>query len=137
MVIASRSGAEDSTSRPESGVSTIYAGTSCVLSIEDGEVRVDGILGRGQKELLVVDTSDSPQFKLVAEENTVIYENRGHDTDQLAPRGTVSPKTTYSRDEQSPLGLEAAFGEIELSRQWNHLHHIPFSLAPLASVGLV
>jgi hypothetical protein len=54
VVIASRSGAEVNTSRPESGVSTIYVETSCVLGIEDGEVRIYGILGRGQKELLVV-----------------------------------------------------------------------------------
>jgi hypothetical protein len=138
VVIASRSGAEENTSRLESGVSTIYAGTSCVLGIEDGEVRVYGILGRGQKELLVVDTSDSPQFKLVAEENTAIYEdktqsreNTGFDTDQLAPRGTLGPKTTYSVDGQSPLGLEAAFGEIKVVSPVEPLaSHTFFSSSP-------
>lgn len=42
-----------------------YAGTSAVLGILQGEVRVYGLLGRGQKELLVVDTSDPPFGKLI------------------------------------------------------------------------
>lgn len=41
-----------------------YAGTSAVLGIEDGEVSVYGLLGRGEKELLVVDTSHAPYGKL-------------------------------------------------------------------------
>lgn len=42
-----------------------YAGTSAVIGIESGEVRVYGILGRGDKELLVVDTDAAPYAKLV------------------------------------------------------------------------
>ncbi|KAM3492124.1 hypothetical protein MY3957_004615 [Beauveria namnaoensis] len=42
-----------------------YAGTSAVIGIENGEVNVYGLLGRGQKELLVVDTSEPPFAKLV------------------------------------------------------------------------
>jgi hypothetical protein len=48
----------------------LYAGTSAVLGIEHGEVRVYGILGRGEKELLVVDTSKRPKAKLVSEPNS-------------------------------------------------------------------
>lgn len=110
VVIASRSGAEGD---------TVYAGTSCVLGIEDGEVKVYGILGRGQKELLVVDTKNPPQFKLVAERDTPIYEDKAQcrealnlDTIQLAPRQSRNPDTPYPSDEYPPLGLEAAFGEI-------------------------
>ncbi|KKA25967.1 hypothetical protein TD95_002172 [Thielaviopsis punctulata] len=45
--------------------STCYTGTSTVLGISNGEVRVYGLLGRGTKELLVVDTSNPPYGRLV------------------------------------------------------------------------
>jgi hypothetical protein len=60
VVLANRCGTEGE---------AIYAGTSCVLGIEDGEVKVYGILGRGERELLIVDTEQLPQFKIVAEQN--------------------------------------------------------------------
>ncbi|KAI1367479.1 carbon-nitrogen family protein [Xylaria arbuscula] len=44
---------------------TVYAGTSTVIGIKDGEVNVYGLLGRGEEELLVVDTSSPPMAKLV------------------------------------------------------------------------
>lgn len=40
--------------------STIYTGTSAILGIQRGEVRVYGILSRTDRELLVVDTRDGP-----------------------------------------------------------------------------
>lgn len=43
----------------------VYAGTSAVIGIQEGEVNVYGLLGRGVKELLVVDTDDAPFAKLV------------------------------------------------------------------------
>lgn len=56
VVFCNRTGVEDD---------AIYAGTSAVIGIQNGEVTVYGMLGRGQKELLVVDT-DKPGFaKLV------------------------------------------------------------------------
>ncbi|KAH8710709.1 Protein N-terminal amidase [Beauveria bassiana] len=42
-----------------------YAGTSAVLGIHHGEVTVYGLLGRGEKELLVVDTTHPPYGKLL------------------------------------------------------------------------
>ena len=42
-----------------------YAGTSAVLGIVGGEVKVYGYLGRCEKELLVVDTNQRPIGKLV------------------------------------------------------------------------
>lgn len=42
-----------------------YAGTSAVLGIRDGEVNVYGILGRSDREVLVVDTNQEPLGKLV------------------------------------------------------------------------
>ena len=42
-----------------------YAGTSAVLGIIGGEVKLYGILGRCEKELLVVDTHREPRAKVV------------------------------------------------------------------------
>lgn len=44
----------------------IYAGTSAVLGINEGEVFVYGLLGCGKSELLVVDTNESSIAMLVA-----------------------------------------------------------------------
>ncbi|KAF7552395.1 hypothetical protein G7Z17_g4359 [Cylindrodendrum hubeiense] len=56
VVFCNRSGNEDD---------VLYAGTSAVVGIHDGEVKVYGILGRGEKELLVVDTNSTPYAKLL------------------------------------------------------------------------
>ncbi|UNI18959.1 hypothetical protein JDV02_005188 [Purpureocillium takamizusanense] len=56
VVFCNRTGTEDEAT---------YAGTSAVIGIQDGEVKVYGLLGRGEKELLVVDTNDTPYAKLV------------------------------------------------------------------------
>lgn len=39
---------------------TTYVGTSAVIGIESGEILLYGILGRGEKGLLVVDTDVTP-----------------------------------------------------------------------------
>jgi hypothetical protein len=62
VVLANRTGAEDE---------AVYAGTSAVLGIHAGEVKVYGILGRWENELLVVDTSKRPCAKLVSQQETV------------------------------------------------------------------
>ncbi|KAI9049211.1 hypothetical protein LZ554_007058 [Drepanopeziza brunnea f. sp. 'monogermtubi'] len=49
----------------------VYAGTSAVLGIQDGEVSVYGILGRGENQLLVVDTSQEPRLQLVSERASI------------------------------------------------------------------
>ncbi|KAL2211395.1 carbon-nitrogen hydrolase, partial [Sarocladium strictum] len=56
VVFCNRSGSEEDAT---------YAGTSAVLGILDGEVRVYGMLGRGEKSLLVVDTNNPPRAKMV------------------------------------------------------------------------
>ncbi|KAF2970330.1 hypothetical protein GQX73_g3215 [Xylaria multiplex] len=43
----------------------VYAGTSTVIGVKDGEVNVYGLLGRGEEKLLVVDTDKPPTTKLV------------------------------------------------------------------------
>ncbi|OWO99811.1 hypothetical protein B2J93_6866 [Marssonina coronariae] len=44
----------------------VYAGTSAVIGIDAGEVKVYGLLGRGEKKLLVVDTDEEPRAKIVS-----------------------------------------------------------------------
>lgn len=56
IVFANRTGSE--------GDAT-YTGTSAVIGIQSGEVLVYGILGRGDKRLLIVDTESAPCAKLV------------------------------------------------------------------------
>lgn len=62
VVLANRCGVEED---------AVYAGTSAVLGLNGGEVKVYGLLGRGEKELLVVDTSKHADMKLVSESNSV------------------------------------------------------------------
>ncbi|KAI2643340.1 carbon-nitrogen hydrolase [Xylaria nigripes] len=56
VIFANRTGSEDE---------AVYAGTSAVLGIQNGEVTVYGMLGRGDKDLLVVDTKKPGYAKLV------------------------------------------------------------------------
>ncbi|KAI0377935.1 carbon-nitrogen hydrolase [Hypomontagnella monticulosa] len=56
VVFANRTGVEDN---------AVYAGTSAVIGIQGGEVTVYGLLSRGAKELLIVDTEAAPYAKLV------------------------------------------------------------------------
>lgn len=55
VVLANRTGFE--------GDAT-YVGTSSILGIKDGDVRLYGILGRGEQRLLIVDTDDPPYARL-------------------------------------------------------------------------
>lgn len=56
VVFANRTGVEGN---------AVYAGTSAVIGIQGGEVTVYGLLSRGAKELLIVDTEAAPYAKLV------------------------------------------------------------------------
>lgn len=73
VVFCNRTGAE--------GDAT-YAGTSAVIGVQAGEVRVYGLLGRGQKELLVVDTSHPPFAKLVHRNESEWTDMAAHEADQ-------------------------------------------------------
>lgn len=56
VVFCNRCGMEDE---------TVYAGTSAVIGIKQGEVCIYGMLGRCEKSVLVVDTAGPPLGKLV------------------------------------------------------------------------
>ncbi|KAH7321650.1 carbon-nitrogen hydrolase [Rhexocercosporidium sp. MPI-PUGE-AT-0058] len=88
VVLANRCGTEDE---------AVYAGTSAVLGIQGGEVKVYGILGRGERELLVVDTTRPPQAKLVSEPNSSkTNAKRGSTCPEPKTNSTVSAKSVKS-----------------------------------------
>lgn len=53
-----------------------FAGTSAVLGIKDGEVSVYGLLGRGVKDVLMVDTNHPPIAKLTQHDVEVAGESQ-------------------------------------------------------------
>ncbi|XMA12321.1 hypothetical protein WAI453_005112 [Rhynchosporium graminicola] len=75
VVLANRCGFEDD---------AVYAGTSAILGIQSGEVKVYGILGRGERELLVVDTTQSPQAKLISQPSAAASERQSIEVNQSA-----------------------------------------------------
>ncbi|KAF7947389.1 hypothetical protein EAE96_008477 [Botrytis aclada] len=84
VVFANRTGVEDD---------AVYTGTSAVLGICGGEVKVYGLLGRGEKELLVVDTSVRPKAKLVADPKPSSPEKADSETSK-GSRTTSPPSAT-------------------------------------------
>jgi hypothetical protein len=78
-----------------------YAGTSAVIGIKGGEVSVYGLLGRGKKELLVVDT-DSPPFAkmvLMPEGETL--------SDAIESEAVESSDSTYPATSSDELTIES------------------------------
>lgn len=89
IVLANRCGVEDE---------AVYAGTSAVLGLNAGEVEVYGILGRGEKDLLVVDTSKRAHSKLVSEPNSA-----ASTVDTMTSHNTVAPSPDF---EEFPVPVE-------------------------------
>lgn len=81
VIFCNRSGQEDD---------VLYAGTSAVIGIKDGEVSVYGLGGRGTKEFLSVDTSEPPFAKLVQNE---------HEDEELESEGAVGAEVRNSADQ--------------------------------------
>lgn len=107
VVFANRTGSEDEVT---------YAGTSAVVGIKSGEVRVYGILGRGEKELLVVDTEDPPYAKLVyrTDRDSVEVDNAEHgETDR---RGSL---THLDEDIHEPSSSSSSDGRKSKEHQTN------------------
>lgn len=67
VVFANRCGSE---------AEAVYVGTSCVVGINAGEIKLYGILGRGEEQLLVVDTDGPPKTELTYSE--VLEQLRSH-----------------------------------------------------------
>lgn len=87
-----------------------YAGTSAVIGILDGEVSLYGMLGRGEKKLLVVDTRDEPVGKLVyrPDEDSGDMGESHSGTDSNQQEEPVTPDTADLGRERMPgLGVPA------------------------------
>lgn len=103
-VFANRTGTEDE---------AVYAGTSAVLGIHAGEVKVYGILGRGERELLVVDTNKRPQAKLISQpgfSSATAKKKEGADskpTAEVPDSRTNSSTSNKSRSSVSTSGATA------------------------------
>ncbi|KKA25980.1 hypothetical protein TD95_002166 [Thielaviopsis punctulata] len=67
VIFSNRCGADDDVT---------YAGTSTVLGILQGEVTIYGVLGRGESDLLTIDTQKTPLGKLVYRPKTNMCEER-------------------------------------------------------------
>lgn len=82
VVFCNRTGVEDD---------ALYTGTSAVIGIKDGEVNVYGMLGRGEKDLLIVDTDSTPYAKL-------IYRPGGEsaDSSHIGPQGAAAQPSSSS-----------------------------------------
>lgn len=117
VVFANRTGIEGD---------AIYAGTSAVLGIEAGEVKLYGILGRGEQGLLVVDTSKMPQAKLVYETNTT--DSSANTTDSSESRSTESSIT--DPDDSVPSISEVLSGMAPISPVEPKSPHSFFSSQP-------
>ncbi|RYO92544.1 hypothetical protein DL762_001578 [Monosporascus cannonballus] len=97
----------------------VYAGTSAVIGIKGGEVSVYGLLGRGEKELLVVDTAAAPFAQLVyrPERDTVAESDAGthsgasspREATDIGPSGSPSP-STMSKSPNAPGSRRADAG---------------------------
>ncbi|CAM6002781.1 unnamed protein product, partial [Sphagnum balticum] len=87
VVLCNRSGTEEE---------AVYTGTSAVLGIQSGEVKVYGILGRGEKELLVVDTNKRPQAKLISERNSSASNKRNK---TATPMGKSTDSTATAKSD--------------------------------------
>lgn len=114
VVFANRTGNENQ---------AIYAGTSAVMGIKNGRVSVYGILGRGDKELLVVDTNDAPYATLVyrpeayrVEDSTRSDINLGRDSENSArkKKSRRASSSTSARDKET---LSSVHTDMEDSKR--------------------
>lgn len=96
FVFCNRSGVENEAT---------YAGTSTVIGIKDGDVSIYGLLSRGARELLVVDTDKPPFAKLVDRPAPPTEEEEEEDSAPLGepprPPGAEPPKDS-GQDSGSP-----------------------------------
>ncbi|KAF4632359.1 hypothetical protein G7Y89_g5769 [Cudoniella acicularis] len=139
VVLANRCGSEDE---------VVYAGTSAVLGINGGEVKVYGILGRGEKELLVVDTSKRPKAKLISEpesaasaattttaeskdsENSVSTAYTDPDSEPATTKYERRPESVSPRDANYPPTFSSSNPSDDESYQDPVRSHNPFPETP-------
>jgi protein N-terminal amidase len=132
VVIANRTGTEEE---------AVYAGTSVVLGMQAGEVKVYGILGRGEKELLVVDTSVPPTAKLVSErkpDNPTVQKSSvdsKHEAKAVDPPRLSASSDKSDVSQSSSVSLETdttALTSPNPDDTYDPLHGQPTPISPVA-----
>lgn len=120
VIFANRTGVEDN---------AVYAGTSAVIGIQGGEVNVYGVLSRGAKELLVVDTDTAPYAKLVyrpeAEDKSVSVAGSepvappGDESSRGGPSDVSNASPSLSGNSSAPTGSNTESSEplVDSGRQ--------------------
>jgi len=105
VVLANRTGSE--------GDAT-YAGTSAVLGIHQGEVKVYGLLGRGERSLLVSDTEREPFARFVSQprSDAALSQNARSTTAEA----TTDLNSQLSKDGTAHSPTSAAVGGVEGAR---------------------
>jgi hypothetical protein len=125
VVFANRCGTEDEAT---------YAGTSAVLGINAGEVKVYGILGRGEKELLVVDTNKRPQAKLVSEKTSaasVVVANTSERADTEA-RSDMADSASNQEHLSSAIDDEDFEDEDGYDDGFEEEYNDPYGFSPVS-----
>ena len=129
VIFANRTGVESG---------ALYAGTSAVVGIRSGQVIIYGILGRGEKKLLVVDTDDPPFAKLVyrsqeheesaqeAEQDITHQHHESHSTEanhDKTDHATAMPpngqRGTESEESSSPIAPDIDESPTDSSLGWH------------------
>lgn len=108
VVFCNRTGNEDEAT---------YAGTSAVVGIQGGEVKIYGLLGRGEKELLVVDTDNAPYAKLVYRPDVDDSEKRNVGLDKTPTAESATETLTNDTADQTPADPETEKGNDMESRK--------------------
>ncbi|EFW99955.1 carbon-nitrogen family protein [Grosmannia clavigera kw1407] len=104
IVIANRTGVEDD---------CVFTGSSTVLGVKKGEVNLYGLLGRGVKEVLVVDTSRKPFAKVVKDDTGEEVEAGGaYKQPPLAQATGQSTKSMPSTPTSSASGSSPSKGTL-------------------------
>ncbi|OAA60436.1 Nitrilase/cyanide hydratase and apolipoprotein N-acyltransferase [Niveomyces insectorum RCEF 264] len=78
----------------------VYAGTSAVIGVKHGEVNLYGVLGRGVKELLLVDTDKAPFAKIVKSGDAAV--DVKDKTDEKAPAQPLATSSCGPADPADP-----------------------------------
>ncbi|KAF3770663.1 carbon-nitrogen hydrolase [Cryphonectria parasitica EP155] len=91
----------------------VYSGTSAVIGIHQGEVNVYGLLGRGVKDLLVVDTDDPPLAKLILRKenchlNVPEHETNKHGGQSSAVDSVLLTPFPIDPDDRTPINAPVA-----------------------------
>lgn len=107
FVVCNRTGIEEN---------NMYAGTSSVFGVKDGEVNLYGFLGRGVKQVLVVDTDNKPFAKIVkdASSETVGANNEQQPppAQQRSPKRNTESMPSVPQPSTRPPAKESSQKEI-------------------------